>query len=337
MLTAFAVFVLVHGSPAVAVTSTGPTCEGADLGDRVAHYLDAVEGTTPTPLKIEADLAEADGIWRLQLRYGDEGSRTFRARRCETVVDAAAFVVAVAIDPAVADVVDGPELSDPEPEPEPEPLPEPEPDPAPVSAPVPAPLPAPLPAPDPDPDPPLRQSPRFLAPSLGASVGIDGGALPKVGALFRGTVGFGGNHWRVEVGGQFRTRTEVTSELDADAGGRIGGWAILARGCGIPTIDAFPVEFPLCAGVEGGQVLGRGFGFDGARDATLPWLAITAHAGFAIRISWPFAVYLAAEGGVSPLRGQLVIDNLETIHDVGLGFGRGMLGIRWRFWPTWPG
>ncbi len=330
MLTAPGALALVLVSPAVAVTSTGPTCEGADLADRVAHYLEVVDGAASTPVQIDADLTETGGIWALDLRYGDGGTRQFRARRCETVVDAAAFVVAVAIDPTVADKVDGPELADPEPEPEPEPLPEP--------APEPEPRPEPRPTPQPDPTPPpLDRPPRFFAPSLGASVGIDGGALPRVGALVRATVGVGGHQWQVDLGGQFRTRTEVTSQIDADAGGRIGAWALLARGCGVPVIDAFPIEFPLCGGVEAGQVLGRGFGFDGARDATVPWLAITAHAGFAIRISWPFVVYVAAEGGITPLRGQLVIDNLETIHEIGLGFGRGMAGLRWRFWPIWRG
>ena len=73
--------------------------EGADLSERVAHYLEAAETVASEPVAIEADLSEADGIWQLQLRYGEGGSRQFRARRCETVVDAAAFVVAVAIDP----------------------------------------------------------------------------------------------------------------------------------------------------------------------------------------------------------------------------------------------
>jgi hypothetical protein len=93
------------------------------------------------------------------------------------------------------------------------------------------------------------------------------------------------------------------------------------------------LELPLCVGAEAGQVLGFGFGFEGARSARLPWAALTAGPGLAWAVRPAIAVFLTAEVGASLLGGRLIIENLQTVHQVGVPFGRALIGIEGRFRP----
>jgi hypothetical protein len=311
--------------PPVDVQTRGATCDDADLEARIGHYLQTSSATTDGPTRVDAELVREESLWRLDLRVPQGSSvRTFRAASCATVIDAAAFVVAVAIDPTVAEVIDGPELSTEERHPQVPPA-DPKPvehDPAEVSAP------APVARVEPSPPAVERRAPRI---TLGASAGIQGGTLPRVGALVRVEVGVLGQRWRADLRANVRTPSRARAEIDRGVGGRIGAWSIGARGCGLPVVRARALDIPLCAGFEAGQVFAQGFGFAGARSARLPWAAVTVGPALTWAMRPGLALVVTAEAGASLLGGALVIEGLQTVHRIGPVFGRGLVGLEGRF------
>jgi hypothetical protein len=160
-------------------------------------------------------------------------------------------------------------------------------------------------------------------PSLGFSVGVLGGidafAMPGVAGQIRVLVGVKGRRWRSDVWGDYRFATDKESSVDPDAGGRFSRWAVGARGCGLP-VDRPALQLPLCAGIEAGQIVGRGIGpnLNPRFTPRLPWVALTAAAGL-----WWYPIThlgLGAEAGpVIPLwRHDFVIEGIdEPVHTLG--------------------
>jgi hypothetical protein len=339
---------LQHGPP-VDVRRRGASCDDADLEARIAHYLQSSSAAGETAMTVDAELAREGSLWRLHLRVPADGSmRTFRAASCATVIDAAAFVVAVAIDPTVADAIEGPELGEPPESAEPEvgastgepdegivPPPEDrERGPADTADPprsrdeTPPREASRVPAPDRTPGSAPRAQPAI---ALGASGGIEGGSLPRVGGLVRVDLGALGRRWRADVRASVRTPSRARADADPDVGGSIGAWSIGARGCGLPRLRARGVDVPLCGGVEAGQVFAEGFGFGGARSARLPWAALTVGPALTWAVRPSLALVVTAEVGASLLGGELVIDGLGLVHRIGPVFGRGLVGLEGRF------
>lgn len=332
-------FALLHGDASLAgpaVTLSGG-CAEADLSGSVQKLLgDSVaqgEGWSAMAFTHQDD----DGLWVLDLEIvepdGARSSRTFSSESCTVVVRAAAFVVAAAVDPAI-------EISDPEAEPAPPPSPEPAsvpqpapaPEPALISEPAPERVPRPEATPPPDsaqrpqPDPPVRA--RSPSGAIRAGAGVMGGALPGAATSFTLVGALLGPHWRAELTALVRLPTQKSSAQFESVGGRLGHWAVGARGCGVPSIRR--TEFTLCGGLEAGQVYGRGFGFEGARSMTVPWAAALLAPGIAFAPVPRLAVVLEAQLGVPFNRAQLVIEQLDTLHTVGPVFGRGIAGLEVR-------
>lgn len=351
-----ALFGAIGLAPPVEVHRRGSACEDAALDARIAHYLQASTAGDEAATTVDAELSREDDLWRLDLRVPADGDvRTFRAAACGTVIDAAAFVVAVAIDPTVADAIDGPELSDLQREPD-APGDEPTGAEAPRIAEPPAtddtetatprgtaapgarsdrePAQAPSDGPtDAERDRSSRPR-RAPAIALGASGGIQGGALPRVGALVRVEIGLLGRRWRADARGQVRTPSRAEVGSAPGVGGRVGAWSIGARGCGLPVVRVPGLDVPLCAGVEAGEVFAQGYGFDAARSARLRWAAVTVGPALTFAVVPALALIVGAEAGVSLLGGELVIDGLGSVHRVGSVFGRGFVGLEARFGGT---
>lgn len=99
----------------------GEPCAGARLEDRVRQFVSA-EQQTRAGVLVEAHLRRTDdGQWLLDLVIDREGAQDASARElvaphCETVIDAAAFVIAVAVDPTLAAGATPRETPPPEPE-----------------------------------------------------------------------------------------------------------------------------------------------------------------------------------------------------------------------------
>jgi hypothetical protein len=203
---------------------------------------------------VEAEiLATAEG-WSgtVVVRNSDgETRRTFAAADCEIVTDAAALMLAVALDP-VGVVVGLSEPAASEPTPAEPSAPEPSVEPVQRDEPVrpvaaePVELPSAL----------SRGSARPLDLDVGMRVLGGGGYGPtNTGyATIGGTLALIGPRWRAELGGLWAIPRIVRS--DAGFGGSFDGWAVIGRGCFAPHVRRF--ELPSCGGVELGSVRGRG-------------------------------------------------------------------------------
>jgi hypothetical protein len=305
---------------------SGPPCEGAELEPRVEHYLQGSGRTLDEAGEVRVELQQADVGWQLSLAIGEGSPRTFEAGRCEVVIDAAAFVLALAIDPATADRHAGPELVD---EPEPDVIPEPvvvppqlEPQPEPRSEPA-------RPEPVASSWPPIRRA--MVVPALAPflELGIDGGSLPRVGALVRGGLGVVGSRWQLDVFGQVRTRSRAPASADPDVGGEIGAWALGMRACGVAPLP-HRFELPICAVVEAGQAFGRGYGLADEQRARVPWLFVGGGPALVWVIRSGLALRVGVEIGATPLGGRFTIEDLGEVHDIGPLTARGLLGLQGR-------
>jgi hypothetical protein len=243
------------------------------------------------------------------------------------VLDAAAFVVAVAIDPSLAGTGTPAEPAVPEPTPVPAPI---ESQPASTRTGTAATgtasettTPSTSAA-----TPPARRR-RNLHGIVRAGGGLDGGALPRVGALLEGAVGVGGKWFRLEAIGLFRMQTIERAVVDPRVGGRFSMWAFGARGCGVPRFKQ--VEFPLCAGLEGGRLIAQGVGLPNNRTVRTPWAATTIGPGLAFKPHKNIALVVQAALGVPFVRTRLTIERLGTIHHTGPVFGRLWVGFEGRF------
>jgi hypothetical protein len=258
---------------------------------------------------------------------GVRSTRRLAGASCLEVSEAAAFVTAVVVDPGV---LARPETPPPPPEvTTPEPTVPPPPD-------VGVPEPVVLPPPPPEPVAPLPAPPPALRPARpprpGGFVRVTGGlealGLPRVGAQVAVTTGLLGRKWRVEVGGMYRAPTPTYSELVPQAGAWIRLWTVSARGCGVLRQRA--LEIPLCAGVEAGEAIADGFGYEGAKRGRNPWFAgvIAPAVAWAPR-RW-LALWIGGELAI-PLRGGYRIRGLGRLFTIGAVSLRVSAGVELRF------
>lgn len=214
-------------------------------------------------------------------------TRTLEAARCESLADATALVVALAVDPvAVAEVIQAtrsvpideapPVLVEPS-------------EPATPSEPAASGEPAtpsePADAREPEPTRGLEGG------VLRATAGVGLGATPGVtGALSLA----GGLQWRrarLEVLGSYWIPRRTAPLDGATVAVQLGAAGV--RGCGQIRRDR--IEAPLCAGVLVGGMRGDGRGVPGSRTALGPWVAIEA----AVGLSWWVVPRWALAGGFS--------------------------------------
>jgi hypothetical protein len=295
---------------------------------RVRSYVPALEEppleVPRARLRIDAKIEQVSGMWTVQLAMsGEHGSseRSFSASTCEELADAVALVTAVSLDPVVtarevaearaAALPVAPPLEPLEDEPEPEPPVEVrEPDVELVSSP---------------PDELEPAAPREFRIALRVTGGGGfGPTLTGYGALAAGFALFG-RRWRWSLdGGGWLPRT-IRSE---QAAGRFWGWWVGTRGCFVPRLST--VEFPLCAGLELGQV--RAAGLQPAlntRAAAYPWIAASVGGG----ISWVIVDRVAIVADVAALVPFIAGDfqvgeqTLQRLVPVGV---RAMLGLELR-------
>ncbi len=318
-------------APRVDVTWHGPeSCPRGRFDDALARHLAESE---VGPVEVSAEVGEQQGRWQLvaTLAMGGESfaPRTFSARSCEAVVDAAALAAAIAIDPL--HVADEPASSSAEP-------PE-----ATTAAPtrtieIAAPTEAVTssstrpPVQRREPAPRTNRS-RRTSPTRGfvsIAAALDGGALPGLGAGLGAGLGLVRKRLRLELVGGWRAPVRVRSVDDASIGARIDLFTIGARACGVVR-PARRIELPLCAGLESGMVRGRGFGLEPDATARLLWLAAVASGGVTWVANDHFALFGRAELGVPLVLHEFAIARLDTIDRVAPVLGRGLFGLEVRF------
>lgn len=266
------------------------------LTDAIAARL----GRAPAPdeLTLVGRIAQ-DGAARyhLELRLTVDGhtqTRRLTTRRCAALIDAAALLVRLALDPAATDAAPeslltldvAPEDGDPPPD-------------APASPatsdpPRPAPAPAPTgPTAQPDPLPPTPAPPeprRRIGGLVRVSGGLELGALPAPTAGIALAAGVLWPRARLEFHGAYLVRQTAARDANAVT---VDLLAAGARGCARPGRGAF--EFPLCGGLELGALRGQGQG-PGARRATGLWAAAFASVGAVWRVQRRLGLGLEVQG-----------------------------------------
>jgi hypothetical protein len=322
--------VLIWESPA--------TCPDRDrLIDAVRAYLpnldDPPDQSGRAMLRVHGAVRATDDGWMVELQFtgiDTQMRREFSAASCDDLSEASALIIAVTLDPiattlaldgtstpasdeAVLDEVALDEAAPDEPGPERGPA-EVEPAPEPVTRGT---------------DDGTRARRDIRRPRVGLRVFGGGGYGPtRTGypSLGIGLAVFDGR-WRAQVDGGWWT-PRIRSLVDERAG-RVQGFWLGARGCFIPKRDRF--EFPLCVGIEAGQIRGRGVSpTRNATTAWLPWLAGSLGAGFGWAPRDRVALGVDAALLVPVIRSSFEIDalTLDAIARVGL---RAALFVELRF------
>ena len=278
---AFAALAALAAAPRPSQANTVPAiawdapagCPDADA--LRAEVLSFVGGDVPTKVSdIRARVEQRDDGWHIVVTLTLDGrvrERTLTTESCEAAARAAAFIVAVAIDPLAGGFDFGPPPnSAQEAEPVvPDMVPPPTPGPATVGTPRPMtaettePLPAPgaseePPTPTPTPSRPTR---RRLTPSglVQIGPGLQAGMVP-VGVGLAAAAGLRWPRLRLTLGYTRWFRTQVRQPARPDLGGELSVHAANLR-VG-PVVRAGPLELPFHLGVEFGALHAVGVGGD---------------------------------------------------------------------------
>jgi hypothetical protein len=292
---------------------------------------------------------EADGSWDLRLWTVTQDAtrqRSMSGADCAVLAEAAALLAAMAIDASVLahadarpaaveqaekaeDVDEPPHEPAPDPPPEPEPAPEPEPQP---DEPEPQPD-----EPEPQPEPPVAEAgdaekrrPRRFAIATRVHGGISFGDLPGVGPAVRLGFALQWEYARFELEGHYAFVRHARFD-DGDLGADLRQGFAVARGCGVLHHRKAKLEFPICAGVEGGASTGRGVGFVDIREGRVAWLAVDANAGLVWLPIPQLGLGVSVEPWVAVLRGRFTAEGVgELWRPLPVGV-RAFAGLEGRF------
>lgn len=301
-----------------------PECPNADRG---AEHLARFLGGRALPTTARVALASA-ATGHVATVTVDGATRTLQASDCETLARAAALVVAVSLDPfAAAAMLDEPEPQAPSLDPF-----------AASSGEVPLAAGGPPPA-------RVASSRRASGRSgggasgserrasaspehwLGASAGPALVLVPALTGALRLGYAFQREALRVQANATYATPRAVTYP-GTTVGGRFQSVAVGVHGCLAPTAGRITV--PLCAGLEGGALVGQGLGVNNPRTPVGGWLGAVAGGSVVLRVRPRLALSLGADliGGL--WRHSFHAGSRGTLFKVPLVGLRAMLGLELR-------
>lgn len=151
------------------------------------------------------------------------------------------------------------------------------------------------------------------------------GGLALTGALL-------GRLWRAELGGSWLApRTYQNPELAVAA--KVGLFAAALRGCVVPRLGR--LEVPVCGGLEGGVVRGRGVGPGlASRVDTVLWLAVSAGPGLVWAVRPRLALGVQVDLVVPVVRTKFTVADQgmsQPVYEGSPAAGRAALTVEWRF------
>jgi len=247
-----------------------------------------------------------DGTWRLTLvvdRGGRPRARALEATSCRALVDSAAFIVAIALDPSIGG-------EDPQPE-----------------APEPAPRePAAL---EPEPEDPKPVPQRALWFAVQGSGGVRVGAWP-VGGVVELSLALQGPRWRAELGGAYDT-ARTFDGLDPSVAMRMQAGRAALRGCYAATVGR--VAFPTCGVAEVGGLDANGRRLEANLRRRRLWLAFGLRGGVEVHVVGPLSLALTGEALIPVIQHEFVAgpEPVATIHRLGSADARVAGHVRLRF------
>lgn len=301
-------------TPALTLEWDAPAnCPGEDVVRRgIDGYLGRPArhaSTTPVDAAVRVERIGEDR-WVAEIRIETRSGvnvRTMTADRCETLADATSLIVAVALDPTAAGMT---APGDPEP------------------------------ATDPTPpqDPPNAVQTRASAPTSSdgspssgfafAAGGLLIGALPSAAGGITFGLGLRRKALRVEARGSywFPRPAELP---DSRIAGQLALWTVGPRGCGVPSRG--PVEFPLCGGVQAGQMRGRGADISDPVTDAVPWVAVEASAAATYLPDPHVGLTLGLDLAVPVVRPEFTVEGVGLAHRAAPAAGIAYLALEGRF------
>lgn len=292
------------------------------LEQRIGHHLGRPLATGEQDPAVEISgivrAPPAEGKqWGLELvitRAGETGSRDLAADTCAELVDAAAFISAVAIDPSVVTREPAPEPP-PDPEPEAPSEPEQEPEREPQAG----------PEERPEPPPPRKRGARG---AVGLAGGVGLGLSPRATALLdlRGALLLERARVELAIGHGVVSESTLRDEVGARA------WSVLvaATGCFVPRVST--VEFPLCGGARVAAIRATGIGERVTPSPTTAgWLGLEAQAGLAYAPRPFLALFVRGHFGASPTNFAFRVDGAGEVFSPGPLYGGAQIGLEARF------
>ncbi|HWB81323.1 MAG TPA: hypothetical protein VG755_40450 [Nannocystaceae bacterium] len=301
--------------PAAAIEVQWEAPAGCPDREALRARLDARVGPDAQgPAAVHGTVVASPSGYVLALELAIAGSstqRTLEAATCDELVDAAALIVAVALDPvfavaepSIAEVIAAPEA-------------------APTRATTRSQVAiAPTPV-----EPPTRRRPtlRTLGLALRPTVGVWFGAVPRAAATIGFDVVFPARRsLRAELGVLAIPRQRV-----AITGGGANLWLASAvlRACFAPAVGR--VRPMGCAGIGAGAIGGRGFGDGIVPSAGVqPWAAITGGAGLGIALTRRFEIVVRGEGHIHLHQPGFHLEGIGSLHRVGATSVTALAGLQ---------
>lgn len=307
-----------RGDAPLVVQWSGPSACG-DARELVRHLerlgITAPEATlrvTFTDHFTDQERARGVARWSLDLTLDTASGRverSVRAAECALLVDAAAVITAVALDPiAVAvEIAAQPRLPRSTPMPTRSPVPaanDDEPAPSRASSP---PLPPPL--------PPARKRRAVLA-SIGARAIVGRGLVPRIDAGAEVQLALTIARARIEVTTWVIAPQPARLDDRPDAGADVGLVAVSTRGCLV--LGPVRVQFEACTGIVLGGAFARAIGVERSRPGRSLWVGLEAGPRVVWRPRPRFGIRVGVDGVAGLRRPAFAIaDRSAPIHRFG--------------------
>ena len=315
---------LERGALRLEWSAPGGCPNGVEIAQRIEALLGApIIQMTPEPIVARGKVVEIGPLrYELELETRQREQRFVRSMQapsCAELSDAGALVLALAIDPALAErrarAAQAPPGTDALPSDLPPPA---EPAPAKPAQPAPA-RPPPrravttLDSADP-PDEVVPVAPLAARWSARLGVVIDAGTVATSAYGFGVSIGAPFGSFRAELGFVWLPPTATVIATDPERGGSIDLAAADLVGCYVPLRGGF--EIATCGVVELGRLHGAGFGTTVESEGSALWFALGPSALFRLRAAESLFVSASAALLFAPELNEFTLENVGTVHEV---------------------
>ncbi len=296
-----------------------------------------------TLVNVRMEVRHEDTQWILDMELRTDtglAHRTIVGERCEDVLAAGALVVAIAVDPSVAernaertadleraDMGVGESRAS-----VPEPI---------ASAETRTTAPAnqaslrrsrPVAATPPNETASSSKKRQFLGWAARAAGGVGFGVLPEIGGNLQVAVTARFRWFRAELGATYwfvREASVAGPSVTSDLGGAFRLWTVDARGCGVPAVSR--VEFPLCAALLVGAMHARGQGeLAVTRTPMSSWVGLSAGPGVMVELHPRVSLGMHVDGIVVLAKPSFSIDGVGRVCCTQSGGGQALASFELR-------